>query len=42
MAAVLALATALVLGAAAGYGGRALDGVIMWTPAGLTMMAKLE
>ncbi len=31
LAAVLALATALVLGAAAGYGGRALDGVIMWT-----------
>jgi len=31
MAAGLALATALVLGAAAGYGGRALDGVIMWT-----------
>ena len=31
MAAVLALATALVLGAAAGYGGRALGGVIMWT-----------
>ena len=31
MAAVLALATALVLGAAAGYGGRGLDRVIMWT-----------
>lgn len=31
MAAVLALTTALVLGAAAGYGGRGLDGVIMWT-----------
>ena len=31
MAAGLALATALVLGAVAGYGGRALDGVIMWT-----------
>ena len=31
MAAGLALAAALVLGAVAGYGGRALDGVIMWT-----------
>jgi len=31
MAAGLALATALVLGAVAGYGGRALDSVIMWT-----------
>ena len=30
MAAGLALATALVLGAVAGYGGRAVDGVIMW------------
>lgn len=31
VAAALALTTALVLGAAAGYGGRALDGVITWT-----------
>jgi peptide/nickel transport system permease protein len=31
MAAALALGIALVLGAAAGYGGRIVDGVIMWT-----------